>query len=186
LINLFSGSLIPYPEKNNKDTFVTATPKPPKIEKKSQLRIEVEKGDFVVNKNGKEITRVMYRNPAISDGIMIVYDPDIILFEPNILIFATNVFPMGCESGEDIECLEFAGEVINEYEKHGGVWRLNLETNELTLIKNKPNLDSGEYVSYEFDKNKDLLNVVEIVNGNEGKVSTRKYVIDVEKGRVLD
>jgi hypothetical protein len=41
-------------------------------------------------------------------------------------------------------------------------------------------------VSYEFDKNKDLLNVVEIVNGNEGKVSTRKYVIDVEKGRVLD
>jgi hypothetical protein len=186
LINLFFGSLIPNPEKNNKDTFITATPIPSITENNNQFRIEVEKGYFAVYKNGKEVTRVMYRDPAVSDGIMIVYDPDIILFEPETLIFATNVFPMGCESGEDTECLTFAGEVINEHEKYGGIWRLNLKTKELMLIKNKPALNSDEFVSYEFSINDHLVNVKEVINNNEGEISTEIYIIDAVKGKVLN
>lgn len=153
----------------------------------SSYRIEVEKQHFQIYKNSLLEDEYRYKELENVDTMLVLNYDKQFLYENGNLIFYADIFPAGCESAEETECLRFLGSVIQEFKKYGGIWKIDLKNRRLTHLFSIPDIDqsSTQIKTFQPILKQDRLKISLVFHFQNQSEREIDYTFDIITGKQL-
>jgi uncharacterized glyoxalase superfamily protein PhnB len=151
----------------------------------TNYRVTVENNTFKIFKDDQFQDMYKYKNSKEISTLLYIEKEQQFFHKPDTVLFYANSAPAGCESTEDIACLTYLGSILKEFDQYGGVWKINLNTKQLTHLFSIPNKEQTrtQINTFKPSENGNSVTLSLTFYFRDGSNQNLNFIIDIVSGK---